>query len=64
MPKHKTRKSITKRFKVTKTGKVMRGKGFSGHLRVKKSSKKKRSQRKMVEADKYHSKKIKKYLGL
>jgi len=64
MPKHKTRKSITRRFRVTKTGKVMRGQGFSGHLKVKKSSKKKRSLRKQVQADKVHSKKIRKYLGL
>jgi len=40
--KLKTRKSITKRFKFTKNGKVLRGRSFTSHLKTKKSSKQKR----------------------
>ncbi|KPK38399.1 MAG: 50S ribosomal protein L35 [Omnitrophica WOR_2 bacterium SM23_29] len=42
MPKLKTRKSIAKRFKFTKRGKILRRKAFKGHLLSKKSSKRKR----------------------
>jgi len=44
----KTRKSITKRFRVTKTGKVMRRAIGQDHLRAKKSSKFKRKSKKWV----------------
>ena len=40
--KVKTRKSVTKRFKFTKTGKVLRGRSFTSHLNSKRSSKQKR----------------------
>ncbi len=63
MPKQKTRKSITKRFRVTKKGKVLRRQGFARHLNTKKSKKKKRRLKKTIEVDKSHSKKIKKLLG-
>lgn len=43
--KQKTRKSASKRFKVTKTGKVLRRVSFGRHLRRKKSAKKLRSYR-------------------
>jgi len=43
MPKLKTRKSIAKRFKFTKGGKILRRRAFKGHLLSKKSSKRKRS---------------------
>jgi large subunit ribosomal protein L35 len=39
MPKVKTNKSIVKRFKITKTGKVLRGQSFTSHLKVRKSAK-------------------------
>ena len=42
MPKQKTNKSALKRFKLTKSGKVRRNKAFKGHLRQRKSSKRKR----------------------
>jgi len=42
MPKLKTKKSALKRFKFTKKGKIKRSKGFRGHIRVKKSAKRKR----------------------
>ncbi len=44
----KTRKSITKRFKVTKTGKVMRRAIGQDHLRAKKSGKFRRTSRKWI----------------
>jgi large subunit ribosomal protein L35 len=37
MPKQKTRKSALKRFKFTKTGKVLRRSSFARHLRRNKS---------------------------
>ncbi|MFH0732850.1 MAG: 50S ribosomal protein L35 [Candidatus Omnitrophota bacterium] len=43
MPKLKTRKSIAKRFKITKTGKVKCSKAFKGHLLGRKSRKRKRA---------------------
>ncbi|NQU73564.1 MAG: 50S ribosomal protein L35 [Candidatus Omnitrophica bacterium] len=42
MPKLKTRKSVAKRFKLTKSGKIKRRKAFKGHLLSWKSSKRKR----------------------
>jgi large subunit ribosomal protein L35 len=42
MPKLKTRKSVKKRIKVTKRGKVKVKKSFSGHLLTSKSRKRKR----------------------
>jgi len=63
MGKLKTRKSITRRFRITRKGKVMRGQGFRRHLNVKKSSKHKRRLKKQIQTKKYHAKKIKKALG-
>ncbi|OGM21464.1 50S ribosomal protein L35 [Candidatus Woesebacteria bacterium RIFCSPHIGHO2_01_FULL_38_9] len=63
MPKQKTRKSITKRFKVTKSGKVLRRQGFRSHLNVKKSAKRKRRLKKVIETKKVYADKIKKILG-
>lgn len=48
MPKIKTRKSIVKRFKITKTGKVLRRATGQDHFRSKKSSKQKQQKRKWV----------------
>ena len=63
MPKQKTRKSITKRFRITKKGKVLRLQGFRRHLNVKKSASKKRRLSRVVETKKVHAKKIRKALG-
>lgn len=38
----KTRKSVAKRFKLTKKGKILRSRAFRSHIRSKKSSKRKR----------------------
>ena len=46
MPKIKTRKSIAKRFKITKSGKVKKlGSAFTSHIMSKKDSKRRRNQR-------------------
>jgi len=42
MPKIKTNRSAAKRFRVTGSGKVRRGKGWHSHLLSKKSAKRKR----------------------
>ncbi len=64
MPKQKTKKALVKRFKVTKKGKVLRMQGFTGHLNVKKSSKRKRRLKGTRITNDTHAKKIKKALGL
>ncbi len=43
--KQKVRKSAAKRFKVTKTGKVMFGHQFGGHLKLHKSKRRLRRQK-------------------
>jgi large subunit ribosomal protein L35 len=64
MPKVKTRKILTKRFKVTKTGKLLRGQSFTSHLKVKKSSKHRRRLSRNVEVTGVFAKKLKKVLGI
>ncbi len=44
--KLKTNKSAGKRFKVTKTGKILRRKAYNRHLKTTKSAKRKRNLRK------------------
>ncbi len=58
----KTRKSISKRFKITKTGKILRRPTGQNHFRAKKSGKKIRESRKWVKVSKPLAKKIKKLL--
>ena len=60
--KLKTRKSITKRFKITKTGKVLRRPTGLDHYRAKKSGNRIRKSRKWVVVSKPEAKKIKKLL--
>lgn len=45
MPKLKTKKSVKKRMKITKTGKVKRGKPFGRHYKAGKSAKRRRAVR-------------------
>ncbi len=59
----KVRKSILKRFKITKTGKVLRRRTGLDHFLAKKSAKRKRKKKKMVEVSKTEAKKIKKLLA-
>jgi large subunit ribosomal protein L35 len=58
----KTKKSILKRFKITKTGKILRRVGGQDHYRVKKPGKKIRKRRKWVELSKAEAKAIRKFL--
>ncbi|PIP57124.1 50S ribosomal protein L35 [Candidatus Woesebacteria bacterium CG07_land_8_20_14_0_80_44_9] len=63
MPKQKTRKSLIKRFRITKTGKVMRRQGFRRHLRAGKSQKRLRNLKKALELKGFYAKKIRKVTG-
>lgn len=54
-----TRKSISKRFKITRTGKVLRRPTGQDHYLAKKGSKKRRQSKKWVEVSKPEAKKIK-----
>lgn len=56
----KTRKSVKKRFKITKQGKVLRRAVGQDHLRAKMSGKKRRKGRKWVKVSDPLAKKIKK----
>jgi large subunit ribosomal protein L35 len=58
----KTRKSITKRFKFTKTGKVLRRPTGQDHLLSKKSGQYKRNLKKWIEVPYSEAKKIKKLI--
>ncbi len=64
MPKQKVRKIVAKRFKITATGKVMRRRQNSRHLRMNKSKKAIRRYRVPVEVKGKFAKKIKQMLGL
>jgi len=57
--KHKTRKIVAKRFKITSTGKVLRRTPNMRHLRHKKSNNQLRKYRKYVEVTGVMAKKIK-----
>lgn len=59
----KTRKSITKRFKITKTGKILRRLSGANHYRVKKSGNAVRKGRKWVVVNKSEAKKIRKLVS-
>ncbi|KPJ55404.1 hypothetical protein AMJ47_00890 [Parcubacteria bacterium DG_72] len=58
----RTRKSIKKRFKITKQGKVLRRAVGQNHFRAKKSGKKKRQARKWVKVSGPLAKKVKKLM--
>ena len=60
--KIKTHTGAKKRFKMTKNGKLKRGKAFRSHILTKMSKKKKRNLRKGGYADKTNAKVIKKLL--
>lgn len=59
----KTRKSLKKRFKITKTGKVLRRPAGQNHFRGKKSGKRIRKIRKWKKLPKPLAKKIKKLIS-
>jgi len=64
MPKVKTRKSITKRFKVTGKGKLVRRRAFGRHLKAGKSSKRLRNLGRPKTMKGVYAKKLSKAMGL
>lgn len=62
MPKQKTRKSVAKRFKITKTGKVICRHAESRHLQSKKNKKRQRRHKRTKILQGRIAKKIKKIL--
>ncbi|MFN0149481.1 MAG: 50S ribosomal protein L35 [bacterium] len=62
MPKMKTNRSAAKRFKITKTGKVVRSKAYKRHLLTSKNRKTKRQLREDVVLDKGDAKRIRRLL--
>ncbi len=63
MPKQKTNKSVRKRFKATKTGKVRRSKANRRHLLAARSSKRKRQSRRGGLVSKGETRTIMRMLG-
>lgn len=63
MSKQKVRKVVAKRFKITATGKIMRRKQNSRHLRVNKSKKAIRAYRVPVEVKGALARKIRRMLA-
>ena len=64
MPKMKTHKGTAKRFRVTGSGKIMRGKAFKSHILEKKSPKRKRNFRHETAISPADANVIKKGLGI
>ena len=64
MPKGKTRKAIAKRVKITGTGRILRHKPGSGHLKSRKTPKQIRSFRKTIELSKCYERQVRRMLGM
>jgi large subunit ribosomal protein L35 len=64
MPKVKSRKSALKRYKITSSGKILRGQSMTSHLRVRKSAKHKRRLSGTIEVTGPYAKKLIKALGI
>ncbi len=62
MPKIKTHSGAKKRFKLSKTGKPIRGHAYKSHILNKKTTKRKRNLRKTEVADKTNVKQIKRLI--
>ena len=62
MPKIKTHSGAKKRFKLSKTGKVIRGHAYKSHILNKKTTKRKRNLRKTAIADVTNVAKIKRMI--
>lgn len=58
----KTKKALLKRFKITKTGKILRRMSGQNHYRAKKTGERRRKGRKWIPLAKSEVKKIKRYL--
>jgi large subunit ribosomal protein L35 len=64
MPKMKTHKGTAKRFRVTGSGKIVRGKAFKSHILEKKSPKRKRNFRQETLVSPADTNVVKKGLGI
>ncbi len=64
MPKLKPHKGARKRFRVTRSGKVLAQSAYTGHLRAAKSAKRKRHLRRGTQLNKPDAQRIKRLLGL
>jgi large subunit ribosomal protein L35 len=62
MPKGKTKKVVAKRFKITKRGKVIRGRQMGRHLKIKKSKSRIRRQKEPAKVAGKMARMIKRYL--
>lgn len=63
MPKFKTRKSLANRFRITKSGKVLRRQAFRRHLKAGKSQSRLRNLKRSKEIKGYYAKKLRKAMG-
>jgi ribosomal protein L35 len=61
--KRKISSSVNKRFKITKTGKVMHGHQFAGHLKIGKSKRRLRRLKEPGQLTGAFAKRIKRILG-
>lgn len=64
MPKIKVKRSVSRRFKVTKTGKVVFGHQYGGHLKAHKSGSRKRRLKKPGVLSETFARKVRKMLGV
>lgn len=64
MVKHKSRKSLTNRFKITKNGKILRRQAFRRHLKANKSRKRLSNLSKFVQVKGFYAKKLKKAMSI
>ena len=64
MPKMKTHKATSKRFKITGRGKLRRRKARATHLRRRKSKRSKRELRKDVSVSPADQKRVRRLLGM
>ncbi len=62
--KYKPSKSVAKRFKVTKTGKVKRHHGFTSHLMSSRSGNRRRKLRRPAILAEGHARNMRRYMGL
>ncbi len=64
MPKLKTRKGLSKRIRVTRTGKLIRAHAWKSHLLEHKSAERKRKFRSAAAVDKADAKQVRRALGI
>ena len=61
---NKTKKALTKRFKITKTGKILRRLSGQNHYRAKKTGEARRKGRKWIQISPSEVKKIKRFMKI